>query len=543
MIHLNQVGYKTDLPKKAIITGNGEHCFVLPADYGSIDDHIPFEPILSPACFDIDSGDTVRQVDFSEITEPGEYFLFSDGLKKTFYIKEKPYHELLTALVKSMYYLRCGCALEEKHAGVYKHGVCHTGKAKLIHDESVVLDVTGGWHDAGDYGRYIVPAAVTLGHMFYSYEMFPHVYNDEMNIPESSNGVPDILNECRYELEWMLKMQRSDGGVYHKVATRYFAPFVMPEDDKEELLLFRVSHTATAGFSASLALAYRIYKNFDIDFANKILTASLKAWDWLEANPLFEPFENPPDVRSGPYGDTSCEDEVFWAACELYTAVSMSGGSSSEAEKYKKAIYERVDEVDVCKFTWRETAGFGTLCCLFKENDLDNKFIEKLQNRIKKEADRIVDVSNQSGYGTAIKDEEYVWGSILPIMNNAMVLIFAKMLTNSQNYQDIAGEQLDYLLGKNATGYSFVTGFGENAFRYPHNRASYADGVSDPIPGLVSGGPNKRYVDAVCKMLIPLETPPAKFYIDDTWTASANENAIYWNSVAIFVTAYFDSLC
>jgi len=536
MIHLNQVGYGTNLPKNAVITGEGEHCYVLTND-GDTD----FQPALSEPFFDSASGDNVRVVDFSEIKKPGEYFLFSDGLKKTFYVSDKPYHELLGAMVKSMYYQRCGCSLDEKHAGVYKHDICHTGKATLIHDKDVVLDVTGGWHDAGDYGRYVVPAAVTLGHLLYSYMLFPQVYNDSLNIPESGNGVPDILNECRYELEWMLKMQRSDGAVYHKVATHQFAPFIMPEDDKEELLLFRVSHTATAGFSASLALAYRIYKKFDVEFANRLLSASLKAWKWLEENPEFVPFENPQGARSGPYGDVSCEDELFWAACELYTAMSLSD-KQSEKKRFEDEILKRIDDVDICKFTWRETAGFGAMCCLFTENDLTDEFLGKLRNLIINEADKITAIADQSGYGTAITGDEYVWGSILPVMNNAIILICSKMLTENIKHQEIAQKQLDYMLGKNATGYSFVTGFGEDAFRYPHHRPSYADGIADPVPGLVSGGPNSRFVDPVCKKLIPPETPPAKFYIDDTWTASANENAIYWNSAAILVTAYFDSL-
>jgi endoglucanase len=121
-------------------------------------------------------------------------------------------------------------------------------------------------------------------------------------------------------------------------------------------------------------------------------------------------------------------------------------------------------------------------------------------------------------------------------------MICAKLLTGKSEYQDAAQAQLDYILGMNATGYSYVTGFGENAYRFPHHRPSYADGVDDPVPGLVSGGPNRNWPDKICKELIPPDTPSAKFYIDHTWTASANEIAIYWNSPAIFVSAYFDSL-
>jgi len=536
MIHINQVGYDIDLPKRAVITGKGECCFVMSAGGDEVLEPQLFQPIFDPA-----SGDTVRMADFSKIDRPGEYFLFADGLKKTFYVREKPYGELLGALIKGMYYQRCGCALEEKHAGVYKHGECHKSIARLIDDENALLDVSGGWHDAGDYGRYIVPAAVTLGHMLYAYELFPQVFDDELNIPESGNGVPDMINECRYELEWMLKMQRADGGVYHKVATQVFAPFIMPEEDQKELLIFRVSHTATAGFAASLALAYRVFKTFDPEFAGKLLAASLRAWDWLEKNPDFVPFKNPPGAASGGYGDDSCEDELFWASCELYAAACLADMPENK-ERFMNEMQKRVDIVDISALGWRETGGFGTLCCLFAAGDLNTDFVRELKERFIDDADQCRETVRQSGYETALEIDSYVWGSIMPILNNAIIMICAGLLTGEPAYRNAAQSQLDYLLGMNATGYSFVTGFGENAFRYPHNRPSYADGIADPIPGLVSGGPNNRFKDHVCRKLIPSDTPPAKTYIDDTWTASANENAIYWNSPAIFTTAYFNSL-
>jgi len=538
MIHLNQVGYPVNLPKRAVITGKGEHCYVM-SEHGEE----VFKPILSSPRFDSASGDTVRLADFSEMNKPGKYFLFSDGLKKTFYICERPYKELAGALIKGMYYQRCGCALLEKHAGVYNHATCHTGKVKLIEDMRVELDVTGGWHDAGDYGRYIVPAAVTLAHMLYAYELFPQAFHDSLNIPESGNGVPDILNECRYELEWMLKMQRPDGGVYHKIATKVFAPFIMPEDDKEDLYLFRVTHTATAGFSASLALAYRVFKPFDPDFAGELLEASIKAWDWLENNSEYVPFKNPEGYSSGAYGDDSCEDELFWASCELYAAMNdADAGQKQNLERFSEMIYNRADTIDISAFGWRNTGGFGSLCCLFVAKDLDNAFIDRLRENFLDEADERCEIIKQSCYETALEEDGYVWGSILPILNNAILLICAKLLSGTLEYQNAAQSQLDYLLGMNATGYSFVTGFGENAFRYPHHRPSFADCIDNPVPGLVSGGPNNKYKDALCKKLVPMETPPAKSYIDDTWTASSNENAIYWNSSAIFVAAYFDQL-
>jgi endoglucanase len=536
-IHYNQTGYDPHLPKKAILSGKGAHCMII-NERGA--DGKPFEPVLSPALYDEASGDTALVADFSSLTEPGRYYLIADGERVIIEIKEKPYRALGNALIKGLYYQRCGCELTEQYAGPYRHGVCHSGKAVLVKDDgetdsNTVIDCAGGWHDAGDYGRYIVPAAVAVSHLLYAYELFPQVCQDPLDIPESGNGVPDILNECRYELEWMLKMQSADGGVHHKVATRYFAPFIMPEHDKEDLLLFRVSHCSTAGFAATVAQASRVYRPGDAAFAARLLDAAEKAWNWLEANPVFEPFVNPPNVSSGVYGDSSCEDELFWASTELYSV-------TGEA-RYFNAMKKRVDKVDVCRFGLRETAGFGALCCLLiMKEKLDGEFLASLKKRFLKGVDSFVALTQKSAYGTALGADSYVWGSILPIMNNAIAMICACLSTGETQYRNAAQNQLDYLLGMNATGYSFVTGFGTRPFRFPHHRPSYADGVDDPVPGLVSGGPNKANPDSASKMTIPPDTPPAKFYLDYTPTASANEIAIYWNSPAAFVTAYFNAL-
>jgi len=542
-INYNQTGYDTALPKKAVITGKGSNCMILDErDIGAWNKNANEQTgfTLSPPVYDEASGETVRVLDFSAITKPGRYFIFADGEQVSVEIKEKPYHALSNALVKGFYYQRCGCELPEKYAGLYRHEACHLGKSVLVKDNgeidtNTVIECTGGWHDAGDYGRYTAPAAAALGHLLYSFEFFPGVYKDGLNIPETGNGVPDILNECRYELEWMLKMQREDGGVYHKTATRYFAGFIMPEDDKDDLFLFRVTHCSTAGFAASAAQASRVYKPFDAAFAAKLLEAAKKAWAWTEANPVFEPFANPPDFRSGAYGDPSCEDELFWASAELY--------SVTEDARYLEALKKLVDTVDISKFGWRETAGFGALCCLFVINEkLEKNLFVSIKKRFLSEADSTLALTMKSGYGTALGADGYVWGSVLPILNNAIAMICAFLLTKEATYRNAAQNQLDYLLGMNATGYSFVTGFGKRPYRFPHHRPSFADGVDEPVPGLVSGGPNKQNPDIVTKTLIPPDTPAAKFYIDYTPTASANEIAIYWNSPAVFVTAFFDMI-
>ena len=532
-VHVNQVGYGTNMPKKAVITGKGERCMLL--DARKIHPEV-ITPVLGEARYDVSSGDTVRVVDFSAVTEPGEYFLFADGDKMNVTITGRPFRDLTNALVKGMYYQRCGCPLHEEHAGDYKHAICHEGIATGIDDDSIKLEVSGGWHDAGDYGRYIVPGAVAVSHMMYAYEMFPNAFRDELTIPESGNGIPDILDECRFELEWMLKMQRADGALYHKVTSRFFADFIMPEDDMMDLVLFDVSHCAAADFAAAMAQGYRVFKGIDANFANTMLEAAKRAWKWLEANPEFKPFKNPPKVGSGEYGDEEFEDDMFWAACEMYTATGES--------TYLAAACQYAPLVTFTGFGRLAVAGLGALNCLFINSwNLPADFLADIRKRFLAYADASLKLSQDSGYGTSMNPEGYIWGSTLHIMSNGIVLIGAKLLTGEQVYEDAALTQLDYILGLNCTGFSFVTGFGEKAFRHPHHRPSFADGIADPVPGLVSGGPNGSNIDREITKVFPVETtPPAKCYADYAPTASNNETAIYWNSSTLIVAAYFDCL-
>ena len=175
-----------------------------------------------------------------------------------------------------LYRQRCGIAVES--GGVFDHPECHTGNATIYGDTSgKTVDVSGGWHDAGDYGRYTVSTAKTIADLLNSYQDFG-VEDDEMGIPESGNGIPDILDEARVGLDWMLKMQDPEtGGVYHKVTCAVFPETIAPEEETDELILAPISVTATADFAACLAKASVMYKDIDADFSTEALAAAEKA--------------------------------------------------------------------------------------------------------------------------------------------------------------------------------------------------------------------------------------------------------------------------
>lgn len=400
--------------------------------------------------------------------------------------------------------------------------------------------MTGGWHDAGDFGRYISPAGVTIGHLLYAYELFPESLQDSFNIPETGNGMPDILNECVYELKWMLKMQREDGGVSHKLTSFVHADFVMPEDDKLQFLIFPVSSMATADFAASMALASRVYASVMPAFAAEMKDAAFKAWNWLTENP-YVGFKNPEGSNTGEYDDVDDTDERLWAVTEMLRI------DPDNAEKYMPYLKEyTAASVTKTDFGWTDVSGLGSLALLFDPAcTCGQELIDDYKAVLFKEADRLLEIMNSSGYHLAMKADDFVWGSNMVVCNRGMLFILAALLSDGEKaaaYKDAALNQLHYLLGCNAMDVSYVTGHGEKAYKNPHNRPTAMDGIELPMPGWVSGGPFKTPVDPDAIRIVPAGSAPMKCYADHTGSYSTNEITIYWNSPAIFMTAYFETL-
>lgn len=220
----NQIGYRTNSLKTAVFDGaSEERTFdVVNADTGAV----VYTGELSAESNCAFSGETNRTGDFSAVTTSGSYYITYGNLEQsyTFQIADDVYHSALDDSVRMLYLQRCGSAVEDDTFG---HKACHNTLA-TIYGTDEKIDVSGGWHDAGDYGRYVVTGAKTVADLLYAYQTAPQLFQDDTGIPESGNGVPDILDEARYEIEWMLKMQDSSGGVHHKVTCAAFPGYVMP---------------------------------------------------------------------------------------------------------------------------------------------------------------------------------------------------------------------------------------------------------------------------------------------------------------------------
>ena len=281
-----------------------------------------------------------------------------------FSIDSKVYASLQKDLLKALYFQRCGCALTKEYAGAYTHEACHTSPAILYEDYAThtenpqTFDMTGGWHDAGDFGRYTTPGAVAVGHLLYAYELFPESFRNSLNIPESGNGMPDVLNECLYELRWLMKMQFPDGSVSRKLTAYCHADFIMPEEDHDPFLIYPVSSMAAADFAAVMALASRVYAPFLPDFAKEALEKAKKSFDWLLENPYIG-FHNPEGSNTGEYDDDCDMDERMWAAAELLRS------DHDSIPAYREELQKYVDsDINKTDFGWTDVSGFALLSVL-----------------------------------------------------------------------------------------------------------------------------------------------------------------------------------
>lgn len=247
-IVVNQAGYHPGWPKRAMIINKVSDASValVNADSGELVSMLtPQAPVDGP------DKSQLQWLDFSSVNTTGRFFLEGHEVRSSiFRIAEDSFQEATRLLLRSYYLQRCGHELLDPETGL-SHLACHLDDGVYPRDddlnkEGLHRDATGGWHDAGDYGKYIAPAAVTVNRLMSLYLMAPERYPDDaLAIPESGNGRSDLLDELIVELDWMLKMQRSDGAVYRKVSGAKWPSVVSPDGDDQTRYIYGVSSPET----------------------------------------------------------------------------------------------------------------------------------------------------------------------------------------------------------------------------------------------------------------------------------------------------------
>jgi len=588
----NQIGYLPRWPKVAMLLGGEEH----QQETAQLVDAENAHPVLSitpgRAYTDPQTGDRLRPLDFTAVTTPGRYYLrYQDSRSPTFQIGHDVYQEPLRLMLRSYYLQRCGVAIDDAETQV-RHAACHLQDGTLAHADAsgaqgASRPTVGGWHDAGDYGKYVATAAVTLGRLLNLYERYPSMFPDrQLTIPESGNGVSDLLDEMRVEMEWLRSLQREDGAVYRKVSGMSWPKKATPDQDDQPRFVFGVSTPETAKFAAVAALSARIFQAIDLEFARACLAAAQRAWRYLALHPTMQvDWVDGDDQGSGKYLYSEVDQEAalltdrddrLWAAVELFV--------TTQDEHFHRYIRAQIPHFSLTLFEWKDpsslalltyrnaTVGWGKrgkgemakwvkkenlpfrlpdaqtprrsdsvspfplfavdpLTSLgrasqrtFKRNPMDSRNVRHIQTQIVRRADRALKTAKRSGY--RIANDQFVWGSNKMTAEAGITLLHAYTLTGNPAYWRAAIDQVDYLFGRNHFALSFVSNVGERSVQHVCHIPSRVAGIT--IPGLLVGGPNAA---AQCG-IAPKGRGPLS-YIDHEESYATNENAIDYNASLI----------
>ncbi len=538
-IYLNQIGYFPSRSKAATVRARASSFLVQSATQNTV----VFRADLQAPRLDAASGDRVQVADFSALKTPGEYRLQLDtgAFSDPFSIGEDIYAHALWLTMRAFYGQRCGC--EVNLGGGYTHPKCHLHAA--YHPSSGKkgqLKNHGGWHDAGDYGRYIVNSGITTGTLLWAWEMYGPVLNNlSLQIPESGGSVPDFLTEIQWNLQWMLTLQDQDGGVWQKQTSEQFCPFVMPQDDHAISYVIGTgaapykSTCATADFAAVMAIAARCYSLCAPKFAHQCLESARKAWAWCQKYPDVE-FLNPSGIGTGQYEDSDCQDEILWAAAELWRTT----GEETFNRAFLAMIPQSLESLLIEVPAWNTVSPLAYWSYALAGEKSPDATVTAVQQATLKTAQRLLHQSAENGYGNTLSLANYTWGSNGTAANQSLLLLMANHFQPDPALVDGALNNLHYLLGRNCLGISWITQLGARPFQHPHHRPSVADHITAPWPGLMSGGPNAHPADRVA--IQQPQQPPMRMYVDNDQAYSMNEVAINWNAPLVFLLAAAHSL-
>ncbi|MBR6449368.1 MAG: glycoside hydrolase family 9 protein [Fibrobacter sp.] len=528
--YINQIGYRPgDFKELALVDANGNVDFVNSAG------QVVLSVTPKAASFWDASGQNVQLVDFSKLSEAGKYSIKVGGnvLRSDLVVKSQTYEEIFKASIKWFYYQRASMALEQQYAGKWNRAAGHTNATVELHNStgaSGTINSSKGWYDAGDYGRYIVNSGITTYTLLSLYEHFPAYFKTlKWNIP-AEGSLPDLLAEIKWNLDWMLTMQASDGGVYHKLTSLGFPGDVMPAQDNSKLYVIGKSTAATFDFAAIMAMASRIYKPFDATYASKCLDAAKKAFAWGQQHPNQNFTANPSGVSTGTYEDTNPSDEKVLAGTELFITTG-------------DASYKQSGTTEYISY-WGDVMGLATYEKATHQTQFGgdaNEAKQKILGTANEFANRA-----EKGFGVVMSKDDFVWGSNAVASNQGVWLLHAYYLTGEQKYYKAAVKVLDYLLGKNPLDMSFVTGYGSKSAKHPHHRPSTSDNVEEPIPGMLIGGPQPGGEDVGSKAEWKCDDyrtgQAATAYTDQQCSYATNEVAINWNAPLAYLAGALEAL-
>ncbi len=531
-IVLNQVGYLPDWPKIAfLVNSNGKTKSAELLDAN--DRHSAFKFKTGSNKKDAQTKDVLQELNFSAFTKPGRYIVKAGNVEShPFSIGDDIYQQPLKLLLRSYYLQRCGIKIEDAATGL-NHAACHLHDAVIFRDDNThktgdIVPSTGGWHDAGDYGKYIATTAVTIGRHLALYEDFPALFsNFRFDIPESANSEPDILDEMQVGLDWMLAMQRSDGALYRKIGGDTWPKGLTPDKDMQKRFIYPITTPETAKAAGAWAMAARVYRQSQPEKAAKYLEAAKLSWRFLETiDQQFFDYKEGDNKGSGPYmynktdNDLSLTydwDDRLWAAVELFI--------ETNEDKYKDYIEKTLPDAQLNPYEWKDPSALAMSHILFHPKLQSYKQWRLLtEKKFLARAKKLL--GNMAASGYRIANNRFVWSSNKITAEEGIILIAAYNLTHNTDYLNAATAQLNYLLGRNHFNLSFVSGVGTNSVANVSH--IYLVATKLKLPGLFVGGPNELEQSGIG----PKNKGPLS-YVDDARSYATNEYAIDYNASII----------
>ncbi|MER7420067.1 glycoside hydrolase family 9 protein [Micromonospora peucetia] len=561
-VRVNQVGYLPGGPKNATVVTSATDA--LPWQLRSAAGAVLASGATSPRGVDAASGQNVQTIDFSSYRTPGAGLtLVVDGqTSHPFDISGTRYDRLRADSLQFFYAQRSGIAIDGDLIGAeYARPAGHLDVAPNRGDTNVPcqpgvcdhsLDVRGGWYDAGDHGKYVVNGGIATYQLLNTFERTrtaataghgAALGDNTLRVPERGNGVPDVLDEARWELEFLLRMQVPAGQplagmAHHKIHDRNWTGLPLaPHDDPEQRELHPPSTAATLNLAAVAAQCARLFAPYDAAFAARCGTAARTAYAAAEANPTR--YASPTDsTGGGAYDDTNVTDEFYWAAVELY----LSTGEQAYLADLSASAHHSGDVFDPRGFGWQGVAALGRLDLATVPNGLPAADLARVRASVTAAADAHLAEAGRQAYGLPMPGDpsSYFWGGNSNIINNAVVLATAFDLTRDARYRDGAVQAMDYVLGRNALNISYVTGWGEHAAENQHSRIfghQLDPDLPKPPAGSLAGGPNAALQDPFAAKLLA-GCKPMFCYVDDINSYATNEVAINWNSALAWIASF-----
>ncbi len=430
-ILVDQVGYARDSNKVAVIQGE------LPPDTFTIMDADTGQAVytgeIDQKGYDEKAGVYISYADFTDYNTPGKYYIQAAviGQSYPFEITENPYEHLFQVALKQYYYNRCGLTLSSELAGEAAHNACHAREAQMKEEASVRLDVTGGWHMDEMGTRDVERGCQTVNSLLLAYELYPQVFGDEVGIPESGNEIPDILDEIKYEIDWLLKMQDAkSGAVYASVSS---------VDNKAAgyiLYIDGITMGATIQFAATMAKFSYLYQNYDREFATQCLKASDRAYRYAQK-----------------YIADVSQEEYFYAATELYRATG-AGGYHIVIKNY--LTQNPVTTMDNDFIFW------GCVTYLSTKHRVDVNLCSDVIKVLMQEVEQISYASKRSKLLVDVDKEQ---GNSAELLRKLSRLAVVDHIITNHEYATVLENHLHYLLGRNLQSISYLDEAGSRNYK------------------------------------------------------------------------------